>query len=76
MVKSWSSVGYVLVNGWSRAGHIDSMDKNDKIHNIDNVDKFDTIDKIENIDKIDKIHKIDNMDQSPSTVGQVLVKWW
>ena len=65
LVKCWSSGGDVLVNGWSRAGHADSMDKIDTIDSIDkidNVDKFDNIDKIENIDKIDDIHKIDNMD--------------
>ena len=69
----------MLVNGWSRAGHTDSMNKIDTIDNIDkidNVDKFDDIDKIENIDKIDNIHKIDNMDHSPSSVGQVLFKCW
>ena len=74
LVKCWSSADDVLVNGWSRAGHIDSMDKIDKIDNfdeVDNIDKFDNIDKIENIDKIDNIHKIDNMDKSPSSVPQV-----
>ena len=71
--KSWPSVVHVLKNGWSRASHIDSLDKIDK---IDNIDKIDIIDKIENIDKIDNIHKIDITDQSPSSVGQVLVKCW
>ena len=55
LVKCWSSDGDVLVNGWSRAGHTDSMDKIDTIDNvdkIDNIDKFDNIDKIENIDKM------------------------
>ena len=83
-IKCWSSARDVLVNGWSKAGHIDNVDKIDK---VDIIDKMDNIDEIENkkkitiyifdnIDKIDNIHKIDNMDQSPSSVGQVLVKCW
>ena len=43
---------------------------------IDNVDKIDNIDKFESISKIENNDKIDNMDQSPSSVGQVLVKFW
>ena len=79
LVKCWSSAVDVLVNGWLRAFHIDSMDKIDKIDNIDiidNIDKSNNVDKVANIDKIDDIHKIDNMDQSPSCVGQVLAKCW
>ena len=36
----------MLENGWSRAGHVDSMDKIDKIDifdEIDDIDKFDNI---------------------------------
>ena len=35
LVKCWSSGGDVLVNGWSRAIHVDNMDKIDKIETID-----------------------------------------
>ena len=34
------------------------------------------MDKFHKIDKIDNIHKIHNMDKSPSSVDQVLVKYW
>ena len=47
LVKCWPSAGHVFENSWSRAGHVDSMDKIDK---IDNFDKIDNIDKFDNID--------------------------
>ena len=52
LVKCRSSGGDVLVNGWSRAGHEDIMDK---IDNIDNIDKIVIIDKMYDFYKIDNI---------------------